>query len=58
MGTMGEWAHVAFAAVFWGTWMLIWSRRKTDRADVRRSLFLLDALTWCFAGLVWDHGRV
>jgi len=46
MGTLSEWMWVAFSAVFWGGWMLLWGTRWTE-IEPGRSFFYVFGLALC-----------
>lgn len=58
MGTAGEWMWVAFSAIFWGAWMLMWG----SDAQIKSGLSLLYVLGLSLASLAFGlvvtfHGR-
>ena len=50
MGTTREWGAVAFAAIFWGGWMLVWM---TLLRKPKHAISSLDVIVWALMGLVY-----
>jgi len=44
MGTSSEWMWVAFSAIFWGGWMLLWGTSRKSDAHVNPDLSFLHVL--------------
>lgn len=52
MGTTKEWIEVAFAGIFWGGWMLVWSALR-NRQKSRPAVSSMDVIVWTLAGLCY-----
>ena len=55
MGTASEWMSVAFSAIFWGGWMLLWGSPRT-RDGIDSDLSLVYVLGLALASLGFGLG--